>query len=119
MRLILTILTASLALAGCTETSKRIRFDGEFYRSNASAPRSDRHNFVVTSGPLSRGIEGARQAALYEGTRHCMTYYGTSKIDWAVHPTQDPVQALTIDGDRIVVQGRCVEWPEPGGPATR
>ncbi len=108
-------LGALLALTACVETSNRVPFEGQFYRANASAPRADRKDFTVTSGPLSRGIEGARQAAHYEGTLHCITHYGTSRIDWVVHPTRDPASALTVDGNRLVAQGRCIEWPEPGG----
>lgn len=102
------------ALGACTETSKRIRFEGEYYRAKAKAPRSDRHNFVVTSGPLDRGLEGARQAALYEGAMHCMRYYGTSDVVWAVHPTEGDPNALTRERNRIAVRGRCIEWPERG-----
>ena len=109
---------ALLALTACVESSKRIPFDGQYYRAKASAPRSDRHNFTVTSGPLQRGVEGARQAAFYEGTLHCIQNYGTSDIDWVVHPTRDPASALTIDGNRIVAQGRCIEWPVPEGAVT-
>ncbi|SLN42649.1 hypothetical protein ROJ8625_02089 [Roseivivax jejudonensis] len=110
----LAALAALLTLTACAETSKRIRFDGEFYRARATAPRSDRHNFVVSAGPIQRGFEGARQAAFYEGTLHCITHFGSSEIVWAVHPTEDDPSLLTRDGNRIATRGRCIEWPERG-----
>ncbi|SFD81882.1 hypothetical protein [Roseivivax sediminis] len=105
---------ALIVLGACSETSKRIRFEGEYYRASAKAPRSDRHNFVVSAGPIARGIEGARQAAFYEGTLHCVTHFGSSEIAWSVHPTQDDPGLLTVDGNRVSTSGRCIEWPERG-----
>ncbi|ETX29479.1 hypothetical protein [Roseivivax isoporae] len=114
MRAILILCAAALALAACTESSKRVRFDGNFYRGSAKAPATDRHNFTASVGPVRLGLNGARQAAFYEGTLHCVRHFGTSDIAWAVHPTEAPQEALPIQGDRLVVRGRCLEWPEPG-----
>lgn len=108
---ILFLSLAALALTACTETSKRVRFDGDYYRGRARAVMPDRHDFVASVGPVRQGLNGAREAARYEGTLYCISRFGTSDIDWQVHPVDAPATALTIEGDRLVAAGTCKEWP--------
>lgn len=107
---ILILTLAGLVLSACVETSKRVRFDGEFYRSRVNAASGDRHNFVVSVGPISRGVNGAREALRYEGTLYCVGNFGTSDILWQSDPVTGPVQALSREGNRLVARGRCREW---------
>ena len=108
MRLMSLTLCAALALTACAEKPNRVAFDGVFFRAKASAPRNDRKNFVVVVKRASQSIEGARAAGLYEATKHCIEYYGTSTIDWVVGPDTPPEQ-LRLDKDTLTFRGTCVE----------
>lgn len=111
MRVILLLIAAMIALSACSKTyaDRRIRFDGEIFRGNAKAlERSDRRAFVATAGPVSRSLDGAREAVRYEGTKYCIKWFGVSEIDWAVDP-QAEATALPIDKDKIILRGTCVE----------
>lgn len=82
-------------------------FDGQRYTSNARAiTRSNRQNFVATARPVSKSIEGAIAAAEYEGVRHCITFYGTSDIDWQVGPDL-PRSSLPIERNTLTLRGSC------------
>jgi hypothetical protein len=109
MKAITLTLAALVALGGCgTKRINNYAFEGEFYQTRTQSSRADRKAFVATARPLSKGLEGARQAAAFEGTKHCLDYYGTSLIDWATGPDTDD-EALEIEGDTLVYRGRCVE----------
>ncbi|MGR3271386.1 hypothetical protein DU478_16265 [Thalassococcus profundi] len=108
MRLVILMTCLGLAAAGCSRDATRVAFDGVYYRANAKAARSDRKNFVATVRGVSRGIEGAKSAAEYEGIKHCIRFYGTSDIAWAVGP-ETPNTALPLNGDTLSFSGTCVE----------
>jgi len=102
-----TILIAmTLTLAACgRERVNYVEFDGEFYQGRVSSDRADRHDFTASVRPVSQGLDGARLALAYEGTKHCVGIYGTSRIDWQVLPEE----ASQIDGETLSAAGTCVE----------
>ncbi len=105
---ILTCLAVTLSACG-KNADKRIRFDGEIFRGNAKATdKADRTYFIATAGPVSKSLEGAREALRYEGTKYCIKWFGISDIDWDVDP-QAEATALPIDGDKLIIKGRCAE----------
>ena len=109
MRATIVILLATMALTACgkTYTDKRIRFDGEIFRGSAKAvDKKDRRAFVATAGPVSKSLEGAREAVRYEGTKYCIKWFGISDIDWEIDPQAETVP---IDNDKIVLNGTCAE----------
>ncbi|MEM9581114.1 MAG: hypothetical protein AAF891_10540 [Pseudomonadota bacterium] len=100
---------AALALvAGCEDPTKAILFDGMRYTGRLQADSEDKRSFVATAGPVSQGLEGAREAALYEGNVYCIRKYGRSDIDWALSPDA-AANALSITDDLLTVKGRCAE----------
>lgn len=113
----LTLVLVLLTVAGCSRLGfgqgrDRVdTFDGQIYRGGAKAEsRQDRAAFSATVRPVSSSLEGAIQAAEYQGIRHCIRYFGTSDIDWQIGP-DTARDALPISGDSLTLTGRCVdEW---------
>ena len=100
---------ALLATTGCARTSgdDGLRFDGERFRINTSkVSRDDRQSFNVTVAPVSRSIQGARQAALHGGVQYCIENYGTSNIKWVVAPDAEVISGQ-IDGEKLRLRGEC------------
>lgn len=99
------VLCAGL-LAGCTPSDERILFDGQFY--NAKLRKVDRQidTFTVAVKPVSRSLLGAREAGRYEATVYCINTFGSSDIIWTAGPDA-PDEALTIDKDTLILQGKC------------
>lgn len=105
----LIILSLGMALASTTACSRLqrddgIRFDGERFRIQAKrVSKDDRKSFVSTASPASKTMEGAREAAIYGGTRYCINEFGTSLIAW----THGPEDAPQLNGDSLVLEGQC------------
>ena len=99
---------ALVALMGCTDPSRQVLFDGLQFNGRTNIDKEDKRNFVVTAAPVSQSLEGAREAARYEGTTYCVRKYGSSDIEWALSPDAEPT-ALSIVEDVLTVQGRCAE----------
>ncbi|MEM9549879.1 MAG: hypothetical protein AAGA05_01820 [Pseudomonadota bacterium] len=103
---ILFTLVALTALAACGRGQERVAFDGVFFRAS-TAPvdkRVSRADFDVVVRDVSQSIEGAREAARYEGTRYCIRYFGSSRIDWTIGPD---TEALSVTNGQIAFRGRC------------
>ena len=106
-------LTLILSLSACGDRGfglgrDRVAFDGQNYRGAVRTERRDRINFTASVRPVSASLDGAILAAEYEGIKHCIKFFGTSRIDWSVGPETDRA-ALPIDGDTLIFTGRCVE----------
>lgn len=100
------LVCVTLATSACSRLQKDdgVRFDGERFRIKASrVNKDDRSVFTVAASPASKTLDGAREAAVYGGTRYCIEQYGTSLIAWAHGPEDDP----RLDGDRLVLEGQC------------
>lgn len=102
------ILSTLLLLAGCADPAKEVLFDGMRYSGRLNADSDDKRSFVATVSPVSQGLEAAREAARYQGTRYCVRKYGRSDIDWTVSPDAK-ADALQFVDDVMTVQGRCAE----------
>nr|WP_252737566.1 hypothetical protein [Citreicella sp. C3M06] len=104
------ITLAALLLSGLAACSSKtgIEYGGVTFDGKVKASKADRSQFVSTGGPVSASIDGASSAARYQGTVYCMSYLGTSDIDWQIGP-DTPQGQLPIDDNRVVFQGRCVE----------
>jgi hypothetical protein len=96
------------ALAGCSDPTRQVLFDGLPFKGRLSADKDDKRNFVATAAPVSQSLEGAREAARFEGTSYCVRKYGRSDIEWAASPDAEAT-ALNIVEDVLTVQGRCSE----------
>jgi hypothetical protein len=107
MRLIFSA-CACLALIACTEDDDRIAFDGQYFKGRVSGSKEDRTQFVATVTPVAASLEGAREAARYEGTKYCIKNYGTSKIDWSSSPDAEEAD-LSIENGTLTVAGACDE----------
>ena len=104
---ILSTLALSM-LAGCTNPDDQVRFDGLLFNGRLTADKEDTRSFVASVTPVSQSLEGAREAARYEGTTYCIRKYGRSDIDWTASPEAEAT-ALNIVEDTLTVQGRCAE----------
>ena len=97
-------------LAGCTERSERVLFDGNYYPPKSSGDRDDRRSFTASVKRADRGIEGAQEAVLHEARRYCVTNFGTSDIVWTDGSDERAGPAFARSGSRISVSGRCRIW---------
>lgn len=108
MRAVALIFPALVALTGCADPSKAILFEGLSFKGRLQADKEDKRSFVATAGPVSQSLDGAREAARYEGTTYCIRKYGRSDIDWTLDPEAEEA-SLQIADDLLTVQGRCAE----------
>ena len=95
-------------LGGCTDPKKQVLFDGMSFKGRLNADKEDKRSFIASAQPVSQGLEGAREAARFEGTTYCIRKYGRSEIDWVASPDADAT-ALNIVEDTLTVKGRCAE----------
>jgi hypothetical protein len=106
MRWTVLALLAVVAVAGCNRRDV-VFFDGMRFDSRLDASREDRRDFTVIVRGAAANVPAALQAGAYEATRHCLTTFGDSRVDWTAGPDQAPAQvALAADGSTIL-QGRC------------
>jgi hypothetical protein len=108
IRLAIILSVAFATLAGCSDPTKAVYFDGKQFSGRLQADKEDKRSFTATSAPVSQSLEGAREAARFEGTTYCVRKYGRSEIDWIASPEADAT-ALNISEDVLTVQGRCAE----------
>jgi hypothetical protein len=105
----LSVLALLFVLTACSgQDVNDIAFDGILFKAK-TAPvdkKVSRADFIATIYGASASLEGAREAARYEGTKYCVTNYGTSDVDWSVGPDSDPARLTIVDGD-ISFRGRC------------
>ncbi len=104
---LLIALAALVAVPACNRKDDRILFDGQAFRGKAAAvSKDDRRVFTATVSPVSASIDGAVEAARYEGMKYCIENYGTSDILWTIGP-DTPRESLVIDRDALTFQGSC------------
>ncbi|MGB1209644.1 MAG: hypothetical protein ACPG7W_10685, partial [Paracoccaceae bacterium] len=80
--------------------------EGMFYNPSLGFDRADRAAFSVRVPRFEQGLEGAREAARYEATKHCINYIGSSEVIWDISPDA-PKDALRIVDGALVFAGRC------------
>lgn len=95
-----------VSIAGCSSSEDRIAFEGQYFKAKARKVEKQRDVFTVSVKGVSRSLDGARQAAEYEGTKYCVSYFGSSDIYWTVGP-DTPATSLPIENDTLTYQGRC------------
>lgn len=104
---LLIALVSALAIPACNRVDDRVLFEGVAFRGKVSViDKADRRAFTASVSPASATIDGAVEAARYEGTKYCIENYGTSSIAWTVGP-DTPREALVIEGDTLTFQGAC------------
>ena len=108
--LVAVVMLGVAILAGCTERSERVLFDGNYYPPKSSGDRNDRRNFTASVKRADLGLEGAQKAVLHEARRYCVTNFGTSDIAWADGSDGGAGPAFARSGSRVSVSGRCVIW---------
>lgn len=95
-------------LAGCSDPDKEQLFDGLSFKGRLQVDKEDKRNFLATATPVSQSLDGAREAARFEGTAYCVRKYGRSDIDWSAGPEAE-ANALNITENVLTLQGRCAE----------
>lgn len=97
------------ALAACSKKEDRVYFNGIHYPSKETAGKDDRKLFKVAVRRVEKGMDGAREAGRYGGTRYCLKNFGTSEIEWIQGPDAED-GTLVVEGGRLILTGRCVLW---------
>jgi hypothetical protein len=109
MRLVIFCLISLGLLAGCGDGSKskqRVTFGGYSFKASLKAVKEDPQMFDVTIKGASQSFEAAEDAGRYEATRHCVTRYGNSSLEWLVVAERD-TREVVVDDDTLVLRGRC------------
>lgn len=96
------------ALAACGTSKDDPEFGGLKFRADTKASSQDRAAFAATVKNAARAPQLAVDAAVYEGTKYCIHFLGTSDIAWAVDPAALRAQPR-LAGSDLVLSGRCVE----------
>ncbi|MEY8830623.1 hypothetical protein AB9K34_19810 [Sedimentitalea sp. XS_ASV28] len=107
---VLLLLVAALAgpVACGRDNPNRIAFDGVIFKSKTKAvdKKVSRADFTSTIYKVSQSVDGARDAARYQGTIYCVTNYGSSRIAWTIGPETE-ISRLAIVDDTITFRGKC------------
>jgi hypothetical protein len=106
MKFVVSLCTVVALLGACTPKEDRIAFDGKYFRTKVSKVDGQRDVFTLLVRNASQSIEGAREAARYEGTVYCVNLYGSSDITWVVGP-DTPAENLRLNGDSLTFSGSC------------
>ncbi|EPX80465.1 hypothetical protein [Salipiger mucosus] len=102
---------AVLGLTACSVFGSRenqIEYQGIPFNGDHRALRDDRMSFVATAKPADVSLDGAIRAAEFEGVKYCISYIGTSDIDWQIGPDTPRAQMPVSDGT-LTFRGTCVE----------
>ncbi|WP_424986050.1 hypothetical protein [Microbulbifer sp. S227A] len=104
------LLAAALAgpVACGRDNPNRVAFDGVIFKSKTKAvdKKVSRADFTSTIYKVSQSLDGAREAARYQGTIYCVTNYGTSRIAWTIGPDTEPGRLAVVDNN-ITFRGKC------------
>ena len=106
MKSLVLMAAVAAALAGCADPTKRILYDGQFFRTKAKAVDKTLDTFVLTVKDPGKSLLGARQAAHHEGVRYCVKNFGTSEIIWDIDPLDEQSQPRIVD-NAMTFQGKC------------
>ncbi len=96
-------------VSGCSGRNKDgLAFHGVVFKTRTKAvdKKVSRADFTAIIYNAARSLDGAREAARYEGTKYCITNYGTSEVDWSIGPETEPARLSVSDG-AITFRGRC------------
>ncbi|WP_420567028.1 hypothetical protein [Thalassovita sp.] len=97
-------------LAGCGGKSltkrQQVTFDGYSFKASLKALKDDPQMFDVTVRRASQSLEAAEDAGRYEATRHCVTRYGNSNLEWLVVRETDD-RDVVVNDDILLLRGRC------------
>lgn len=99
-------------LAGCgvgekmRRSNERVTFGGYYFKASLKAVKEDPRMFDVIVKGANQSREAAEDAGRYEATRHCVTKFGNSKLEWLVVQETEDGQAVT-DTDTMILRGRC------------
>lgn len=99
------------SLSGCgrlngLRQNKGLTFDGQTFNASAKGTRGDVALFTSTVRQPQKSLDGAIEAATYQGVKYCINTFGTSDIRWSVGP-DTPREQLVVAGDTLSLTGRC------------
>lgn len=99
---------ALATLAGCdpSRNDNLFRYENAYYAPKISVDRNDRSTFTVSVRGFEQGLDGAREAARYEATKHCINYLGSSDAAWSIGPDSDREQLQIVSG-ALIFSGKC------------
>ncbi|SFT63622.1 hypothetical protein [Sedimentitalea nanhaiensis] len=103
------LVAAVAVVSGCSGKRKdAFAFHGVVFKAKTRPvdKKVSRADFTATIFDATQSLDGAREAARYEGTKYCIANYGTSMIDWSVGPESEPGR-LSVSDNAITFRGRC------------
>jgi hypothetical protein len=108
MRFVVLFMISLGLLAGCSGkgSKQRVTFDGYAFRASLKAVKEDPQVFDVTVRGANQSYEAAEDAGRYEATRHCVTRYGNSTLEWLVVQERDN-REVVVSEDILLLRGRC------------
>lgn len=106
--LVLMAATLTIPVACGRDNPNQVPFDGVVFKSKTKAidKKVSRADFTSTIYKVSQSLDGAREAARYQGTIYCVTNYGTSDIAWTIGPDTE-LGRLAIVDNNITFRGKC------------
>lgn len=106
-RIVILLMTLGL-VAGCNAQDRLNyqEFDGIYFPTTSKSQRQQKNVFTVRVRNATRSLDGARQAAHYEGTKYCVSTFGSSDIAWE---TDLQAEELTLSGNDLIAAGTCLE----------
>lgn len=106
--LVLMAATLTVPVACGRDNPNLVPFDGVVFKSKTKPvdKKVSRADFTSTIYKVSQSLDGAREAARYQGTIYCVTNYGTSDIAWTVGPDTEAGRLSVVDNN-ITFRGRC------------
>ena len=108
MRYVIVLGLSLMALVGCDQSrnDNLFRYGDAYYAPRINVSGDDRRQFSVSVIGFEQGLDGAREAARYEATKHCINYLGSSQAAWSVGP-DSPREELQIVSGALQFAGRC------------
>jgi len=104
------LIACGLSVTACQNLNiarKGQSFDGHFFRTNAKKVGDDRSTFEVAVRNATVAIEAAQEAGRVESAKYCIENFGSSTVDWAIGPDDDP-ETYVLDGNTLLLRGTCL-----------
>lgn len=85
-------------------------FDGAYFRAKVEFDKETPEVFTVAVRDAGKTLAGAREAGRLEANTHCITYFGSSQIEWDASNPDAEDTALMIQDGTLIMSGSCRGW---------
>lgn len=105
--ILVALIATCVLVSGCTGTIRNVnavKFDGHYFSTRTAKTEADPMAFTARVRNATKSIAGAREAARYEATIHCVEQFGTSDIVWSIGPEDENISLVN---GALTLAGRC------------